>query len=101
MIQLRMGLTGLLAAISPSAGAQQLTDTIGVAPTRAAIVAAAPQAPVRAAVRRQRIDIVGGEPADIRDFPWQVALIRGGLSERSQFCGGRLFAPGLGTHAAP
>lgn len=39
--------------------------------------------------------IVGGEPALISDFPWQVALVRGANAEpqRSQFCGGTLIAP--------
>jgi hypothetical protein len=32
--------------------------------------------------------IVGGNPVRIADHPWQVALIRGYMTSRSQFCGG-------------
>lgn len=42
-----------------------------------------------------RIDprIVGGRSIDIASAPWQVALVRGYISEqRSQFCGGSLIA---------
>jgi secreted trypsin-like serine protease len=46
--------------------------------------------------------IIGGSPALASDFPWQVALIRGALSEpqRSQFCGGTLIANDLIITAA-
>jgi len=39
--------------------------------------------------------IVGGEEVEIKDHPWQVALIRGQDAEptRSLFCGGSLIAP--------
>jgi secreted trypsin-like serine protease len=38
------------------------------------------------------LKIVGGEPVEIADFRWQVALVRGVSAEpnRSQFCGGTL-----------
>jgi|1186.fasta_scaffold11661_2 trypsin len=39
--------------------------------------------------------VVGGDPVEIKDNPWQVALVRGLDAEptRSQFCGGSLIAP--------
>ena len=39
--------------------------------------------------------IVGGEPAKIRDNPWQVALVsaRVPINARAQFCGGSIVAP--------
>jgi len=38
--------------------------------------------------------IVGGDPVQIANHPWQVALVRGFVAEptRSQFCGGSLIA---------
>ncbi len=51
-----------------------------------------------------RVDtrIVGGFAADVSDFPWQVALVRGSVNEprRSQFCGGTIIAPDLVITAA-
>ena len=46
--------------------------------------------PQAAAIARGTPKIVGGEPVLISDHPWQVALVRGLISEpqRSQFCGG-------------
>jgi len=38
--------------------------------------------------------IVGGDPVELSDNPWQVALVRGLIAEpnRSQFCGGSVIA---------
>jgi secreted trypsin-like serine protease len=50
-----------------------------------------------------RIDprILGGTSVEIKDAPWQVALVRGYVSEqRSQFCGGSLIAPDTVVTAA-
>jgi secreted trypsin-like serine protease len=44
--------------------------------------------------------IVGGQAVTIADHPWQVALIRGYMSSRSQFCGGSLIAPNVVVTAA-
>src|SRR5262245_44151527 len=46
--------------------------------------------------------VVGGEPADIKDSPWQVALIFGRYSEpfRAQFCGGSIINSGWVVTAA-
>ena len=40
-------------------------------------------------------NIVGGLPADPGEWPWQVALIQGGMTDyyNGQFCGGSLLAP--------
>ncbi|SEG71595.1 Trypsin [Methylobacterium sp. 190mf] len=54
--------------------------------------------------REFRLDprIVGGEPADIKDNPWQVALIFGHAPEpvRVQFCGGSLIGSKIVVTAA-
>lgn len=44
--------------------------------------------------------IFGGEAVEIEDHPWQVALVRGYMTARSQFCGGTLVAPDVVVTAA-
>jgi secreted trypsin-like serine protease len=44
--------------------------------------------------------IVGGQLVSLADHPWQVALVRGYMTSRSQFCGGSLVAPGVVLTAA-
>ena len=44
--------------------------------------------------------IVGGEEVPIANHPWQVALLRGQQTDRSQFCGGSLVAPDTVVTAA-
>ena len=58
--------------------------------------------PQVAAIARATPKIVGGEPVDIADRPWQVALVRGLDPEpkRSQFCGGSVIDPGWVLTAA-
>src|SRR5262249_9619148 len=58
--------------------------------------------PQVAAIARATPKIVGGEPVDIADRPWQVALVRGLDPEpkRSQFCGASVIDPGWVLTAA-
>lgn len=44
--------------------------------------------------------IVGGLAVTIANHPWQVALVRGYMQGRSQFCGGSLIAPDVVVTAA-
>jgi transmembrane serine protease 11D len=56
----------------------------------------------RAFLGYMRLDprIVGGTPAAIARFPWQVALIEGRRAGRRQYCGGSLIAPDVVVTAA-
>jgi transmembrane serine protease 11D len=44
--------------------------------------------------------IIGGRAVTIADHPWQVALVRGYMAGRYQFCGGSLIAPDVVVTAA-
>jgi secreted trypsin-like serine protease len=61
------------------------------APSVQEAIKANPQA---AAIARGQARIVGGDPVEIANHPWQVALIRSVPAEptRSQFCGGSVIA---------
>lgn len=80
-------LLGCLAAATAARGqtATSLQEAISASPQAAAIV--------RGISGNNKI--VGGDPVQIADHPWQAALIRGLVAEptRSQFCGGSVIAP--------